>query len=103
MSALILLILGATPLAVGLFTPPWDKAVHFAVYFAIGTSIAFSFGRRRPLLGLILTVLLGALDESLQLFEPGRMPELADLVADTAGALGSSLFASRVSFTTDVS
>jgi VanZ family protein len=100
---LLLLVLGATPMAVGLFTPPWDKAVHFVVYLTIGCLFALGFGRRRPLLCIVLTVALGALDESLQFFEPGRMPELADWIADAAGACGSVLIASRVPFAADAS
>jgi len=101
--ATLLLALGATPLAVGLFVPPWDKAAHFLAYLTIGCLVALGFGRRRPLLGIILTIALGATDESLQFFEPGRMPELADLMADSAGAFASSLLASRGVITTHVS
>ncbi|AXS80124.1 hypothetical protein HYN24_08890 [Dechloromonas sp. HYN0024] len=100
-SALSILILGSTPIAIGLFVPPWDKAAHFIAYFTIGCFVALGFGCRRPLLGLMLTIGLGAIDKSLQFFEPGRMPELADLLADAAGAGGSVLLASRASITTD--
>lgn len=91
----LLLALGATPLAVGLFASPWDKLAHFAVYFAIGCLVNAALGGRRPLLGFALTVALGAIDESLQFLEPGRQPELADLFADTVAACCAEVLGHR--------
>ena len=43
-------------------------------------------GGRQALLVCALTVLLGALDETRQMFVPGRDPDLHDLYADGLGA-----------------
>jgi len=67
-----------------------DKVIHFAI-FAIDALLALAAfrgrSRRLSLLGLLV---LGALLEVLQGRVPGRMPSLADALANWAGVLGAA-------------
>ena len=64
-----------------------DKFAHFAVYGLLAT-LVFRLGRGWRAAGWALLVVsaFGATDEWHQSFVPGRSTELADWVADTAGA-----------------
>ena len=64
-----------------------DKMAHFAVYGLLATLIC-RLGRSWSAAGwaLIIVSIFGASDEWHQSFVPGRSPEMADWVADTAGA-----------------
>ncbi len=78
--------------------PNWDfsftdKGAHVLAYWVLGllTCRAVGFGRRATIkmlvLGCLLTALYGGMDEIHQHFVPGRLCELADLVADSIGAV----------------
>ena len=64
-----------------------DKVVHFAVYGLLGT-LACRPARtwRGAAVAVLVTSAFGASDEWHQSFVPGRTAELADWVADSAGA-----------------
>jgi VanZ family protein len=64
--------------------PHLDKIFHFGAFAVQGGLLSLAMGPGWAALGL--TSLLGALDEGLQTFFPGRTCELADWLADTAGA-----------------
>jgi VanZ family protein len=71
-----------------------DKVVHFSVYGLLGTLVCRQTGAGR---GAVVAVLVasafGASDEWHQSFVPGRTMELADWLADTAGAaLGVAVY-----------
>lgn len=67
--------------------PHFDKAVHFSVYGLLGTLACRAIsGRRGAWWALAAVSAYGATDELHQHFVPGRSTELADWVADTAGA-----------------
>jgi VanZ family protein len=71
---------------------PFDKAVHFSMYFVLAVLLTrYVLAGRVVLRTAIVCVagaaLFGAADEWHQRFIPGRSTELADWVADTAGAL----------------
>lgn len=92
--AISLLGLGATPAAIGVANPPWDKLLHLMAYATVAGLIALGFGGRRPALSIGLALLLAGVDEGLQYFEPGRNADLADLMTDAVAAvLASSLCA----------
>ena len=97
---LALLVGGAQPFAVGLVHAPWDKPAHMAVYAVLACAIGFASRRHGPsamLIGFAGAMLVGALDEALQMYLPGRLAELDDLVADAVGAaLGTAVLAVRV-------
>ncbi|ACB73297.1 VanZ family protein [Opitutus terrae] len=72
----------ATP---GLFQ--FDKAAHFLVFGLLATLVVrLGEGRRAAWLALLVVSLYGMADEWHQSFTPGRSVELADWMADTAGA-----------------
>lgn len=77
--------LGATPVAVNLVNPPWDKLLHFATFAALATCIMVGNAGRKPWLALGMSLLFACLDEGVQFLEPGRHPGFDDLLADSAG------------------
>ncbi len=79
--------------------PHFDKLLHFGAYGLLAALIcralntaALFHGKPVRLItcGIVLTTLYGLSDEWHQSFVPGRSAELADLLADFAGALVGS-------------
>ena len=67
--------------------PHFDKVVHFSVYGLLGTLACRAIaGSRGAWWALAAVYAYGATDEWHQYFVPGRSTEVADWVADTAGA-----------------
>lgn len=70
----------------------WDKELHFFSYLLLALLLAWVLhGGARPRLGRHAAALLicagyGALDEFLQRFVPGRVPDFNDWLADMGGA-----------------
>ncbi|MDO9277195.1 MAG: VanZ family protein [Polaromonas sp.] len=89
---------GALPVAVGLFTPPWDLLAHASVFTVIGVTSGVASGARGwhlLMFCLVGAVAVGAMDELHQLRLPGRSADLNDLAADAVGGLlGSFLLGS---------
>jgi VanZ family protein len=81
-----LLILQEPDYAVHLVDATWDKLIHFAVFGACAFFIWLATGGRWPLIVWAVVVLVGALDETQQIYTPGRTASIADLAADGAGA-----------------
>lgn len=72
-----------------------DKVEHASVFFFLSLFVyrAFRYQQRYPwlstyslLISLALTVVYGALDETHQIFVPGRDPDVFDFLADGTGA-----------------
>ncbi|HUL05495.1 MAG TPA: VanZ family protein [Candidatus Acidoferrum sp.] len=64
-----------------------DKLEHAIAYFGLAILGGLAFRERRRLLYLfVILCAMGGAIELLQAFSPGRTPELADAVADAAGA-----------------
>lgn len=73
-----------------------DKVVHATVFGAIAFLLwAGCDGRRAPLV-FALVLVIGALDETHQMFVPGRDPDLHDLYADGLGAIAVLMFLEAV-------
>lgn len=72
-----------------------DKVVHFFAYAVLALSMQFSLRKssasRPVVLAAVLTIAIGALDETFQIFSPYRTASLFDLLADAAGAIAGSL------------
>lgn len=81
-----------------------DKVVHFFAYAALAMFMQFSLrksgasaptsrfaGKRSVILASMLTIAVGAFDESFQFFSPYRTASLFDLLADALGAVAGSL------------
>ena len=67
--------------------PHFDKVVHFAVYGLLATLVCRQGRGWRAAGWTVLVVsVYGASDEWHQSYVPGRSTELADWMADTAGA-----------------
>lgn len=67
--------------------PYFDKVVHFSVYGLLGTLVCRqSHDVRGAVWSLAAVAAFGASDEWHQSFVPGREAEVADWIADTAGA-----------------
>lgn len=72
----------------------FDKVAHALVFGLFGTLVARTQPRRRWWLGVVAASAFGVVDEVRQSFTPGRAVEVADWVADTAGAaMAVSLYA----------
>jgi VanZ family protein len=83
---------GAQPYSVGVFTAPWDKAVHAVLFAAFATLIWVVLGGRRPFADVVAPLVaigIGVADEWAQSFVPGRSVDAADLAADAFGALAA--------------
>jgi VanZ family protein len=90
-AAVIFALSSRSTLPVGLASGG-DKLAHFAAYAVLGFLLArggraYSLALAWPIL---LGVLYGASDELHQSLVPGRAPELADWLADAAGALAGA-------------
>lgn len=79
--------------------PHFDKIAHFSIYGLLAAALVGAFEpdlrRRRPwpVAGVVVLwcLLYGLSDEFHQSFVPGRFPSLADIVADTLGAVAVSV------------
>jgi VanZ family protein len=65
----------------------FDKLAHFAIFGLLATLVARCPGVSRFRYAIVLASLFGIGDEFRQSFTPGRSVELADWMADTAGAV----------------
>jgi len=71
---------------------------HFGEYLVLGALYVVALGGRRHgwravALAVMLASLYGMTDEFHQSFVPGRVPDPADWITDTAGAMTGSLIA----------
>ena len=64
----------------------WDKLVHATAFGGFATILWIGLGSRWPLAIWAAMVCVGALDETHQLFVPGRDAEIFDAVADAVGS-----------------
>jgi VanZ family protein len=87
-----LLLLQEPDYAVRLVDATSDKLIHFIVFGGMAFFIWLATGGRWPLIVWAVVVLVGALDETQQIYTPGRTASLADFAADGAGAT-AALFA----------
>ena len=90
--ALQLLVLPEPAFAERIVQATWDKLVHASVFGGIALLLWAGFAGRGALLVCTLAILLGALDETRQIFVPGRDPDLHDLYADGLGVVAVLLF-----------
>lgn len=91
-----LFYVGSKPVAVGLFTTPWDKVVHGVFFSAIAILLWLATAGRWPFLVAFAVIAIGGLDELHQLTLPGRSAEWADFLVDcAAGASAVCLLSLR--------
>jgi VanZ family protein len=80
------LFLVEPPVAQVVLAHVWDKCVHFLYFGAMAAFLYMAAGGRRPVAAWLLVVVIGALDETQQLFVPGRDADVLDWLADALGA-----------------
>jgi VanZ family protein len=93
MLALIVMVFvgGSQPGAGNLFPPPLDKAVHFLTFGSMLALASIAFPKTRLLHLLVMVVSIGIADEVHQIYLPGRVAGLDDLLSDFAGGLVTML------------
>ena len=101
-SAVLLMVVGlfvggAQPVAVGLFTEPWDKLAHATVFAVLTALLALALHGRAPgacwalrpgaalAVAAVLAGAVGMADEFHQATLPGRVAGLDDWLADAVG------------------
>jgi VanZ family protein len=90
LSAAVLYVGGAQPVAVNLFPEPWDKLAHLLTFAVVGMAAGLAGGLRGWRMALCCiagALLVGGMDEVHQMFLPGRSASWSDLAADAAGGL----------------
>jgi VanZ family protein len=83
--------------------PGLDKVAHFLAFSGLGLlacSLFFKLTARRTIplfsLPLLFVALFGIIEESYQMFIPGRESDLMDLLADICGALFAIVLANLI-------
>lgn len=82
--AICLFVLGAQPVAVGLFSEPWDKLAHAIAFGILFLVLDRALAWPKWLL-VALPLLVSFADELHQLWLPGRQPGVDDWLAGAAG------------------
>gem|GEM_PF-1575540 len=88
----LLFYLGSKPIGGGLFSHPFDKVAHFTFYGGLATLVWLALGGRArwvDFTAVILAVLIGTADETVQRMIPTREASLADLLFDMLGAFAA--------------
>ena len=66
--------------------PPWDKLAHLFVFGGFAALGWVVLGARSYLGPVLLTGIIGLMDEGMQYYAPGRTADITDIVADLIGA-----------------
>jgi hypothetical protein len=83
-----LLVGGNQSAAVGLLRPPWDKVAHLVAYAGFATLfIVATAGIAPTWVAILFIALLGAVDETVQSYVPGRSADLLDWLTDVTAAV----------------
>ncbi|MFK7964283.1 MAG: VanZ family protein [Burkholderiaceae bacterium] len=97
----MLFYLGTKPLPGGMFSHPWDKAVHYLFFGGLAGMFWVMWGGTRiaDLMAVAMTLSVGIADEWTQAYNPARSSSLGDLTFDLLGALTAVLVLSRLRHT----
>lgn len=84
-----------------------DKVAHFLAFSVLGMlvcGLSFNLNPKREItllsMPLLIVTVAGIIEESYQLFVPGRAASLLDLLADICGAVCAVILANRIAHTT---
>lgn len=83
---------------------PLRKAAHFTEFFILGTSLYFTFSAymiknvKKAVLSLVFGFCVACIDETIQIFSPGRASQFTDVLIDTSGVLCALLIFSLFAF-----
>ena len=64
----------------------WDKAKHFVVYGGMAFMLWLALGKRHAVLAFVMVCAVGAADEAMQYYTPGRQADVWDWMTDGLGA-----------------
>jgi len=91
-----LLLLWEPNFAVEIVAATWDKAIHGLYFGTMAFLLWITTGKRWPLAVFIIVSFIGAADETLQAYTPGRSSEVDDWVADSLGAAAALILVQRI-------
>ena len=80
------LLVSPPPYAAKLEELLWDKTVHFCYFGTMAFLAWVGAGKRGPLWIWLAVSAIGAVDETLQAYTPGRDSDIHDWYADTLGS-----------------
>jgi hypothetical protein len=92
-----LLLLAEPNFAVRIVDLTWDKAIHSLFFATMAFLLWVATGKRWPLAVWLTVACIGAADETLQAYTPGRTSDVNDWIADSLGAAAALLVARRIS------
>jgi VanZ family protein len=90
-----LLVLAEPAFASQILQVLWDKSVHFLFFGLMAFFLWIAMRKRRPLSIWITVLVIGAADEALQAYTPGRNSDVNDWLADGLGAAAALIIAQR--------
>jgi VanZ family protein len=91
-----LLFLAEPTFAQRLVEATWDKAIHILVFGGLAFLIWVAAGGRWPLFIWIVVLLVGAFDETRQIYTPGRTADFNDFLADGFGAAAAMIMVQAI-------
>jgi VanZ family protein len=74
----------------------WDKTVHFLYFGTMAFLMWIATGKRWPFAIWLAVAFIGAADETLQAYTPGRTSDINDWLADAFGSAAALFIAQRV-------
>lgn len=92
-----LLLLAEPNFAVEIVDATWDKAIHFLFFGTMAFLLWVATAKRWSLAVWLTIALIGAADETLQAYTPGRTSDINDWLADGCGAAAALFIAQRLS------
>lgn len=93
---LLWLIPSLSPVSVGVMHALVRKSAHFTEYGVLFWLLVRGPMARRPYLAFAICVAYAALDESHQIFVPGRTASIYDVALDSTGALFSNFLIAAI-------
>ena len=82
--------------AIQIVEATWDKAVHLLYFGTMAFLLWIVTDRRWPLAVCLAVSFIGAADETLQAYTPGRSSDVDDWIADTLGAAAALIIVQRL-------
>lgn len=67
--------------------PPWDKLAHLLAFGGFAALAWVVLGARSYLGPILVTCVIGLMDEGMQYYSPGRTADVTDIGADLVGAM----------------
>ena len=91
-----LLLLWEPNFAVQIVEATWDKAIHGLYFGTMAFLLWIATGKRWPFAVWAVVAFIGAADEALQAYTPGRTSDVEDWIADALGAAAALILVQRI-------